>query len=143
MELIVSLQVTLMRLNPGSTPAQPDGVDCAVSNVPGAAESMSWGSHVTRPCTLTAASARSAPAGAVRSFNRLGDYSYGTYIYSFPMQQCLVLALPGIGPWALIGASLLVSLPVAVASWHFIEKPAIARKRRPAAARQPSASTAA
>ena len=73
------------------------------------------------------------PAGAVRSFNRLGDFSYGTYIYSLPMQQCLVQALPCIGSLTPIGASLLASLSVAVALWHLVEKPAIALKRRPAA----------
>jgi len=70
------------------------------------------------------------PDGAVRQFNRLGDYSYGIYIHSFPLQQCLVLAMPGIGPWATMAASLMVSVPVAVASWHWIEKPAISRKRK-------------
>lgn len=70
------------------------------------------------------------PAGAVRGFNRFGDCSYGIYINSFPLQQAMVYLMPGIGAWALIGWSLLVTLPVAMLSWHFIEQPALARKRR-------------
>jgi peptidoglycan/LPS O-acetylase OafA/YrhL len=36
------------------------------------------------------------PADCIRSFNKIGDYSYGIYIYAFPIQQSLVTLLPGI-----------------------------------------------
>jgi peptidoglycan/LPS O-acetylase OafA/YrhL len=64
------------------------------------------------------------PAGAVRSFNRLGDYSYGVYVYAFPVQQALAAAVPGIGVWALMGSSMAVTLALAIVSWHAIEAPA-------------------
>lgn len=43
--------------------------------------------------------------GAVRAYNRVGDYSYGLYIYAFPVQQ-------------------------AALSWHFVESPSLERRER-------------
>ena len=34
------------------------------------------------------------PGGRIRAFNDWGDYSYGVYIYAFPVQQTLALSLP-------------------------------------------------
>jgi peptidoglycan/LPS O-acetylase OafA/YrhL len=72
------------------------------------------------------------PRGKILEFNRLGDYSYGTYIYAYPVQQSLIHVFPSLGPMALFAASLGATLPLAIASWHFIEKPAtdLARPRR-------------
>jgi len=57
------------------------------------------------------------------------DLSYGLFMYHWPLQQLLVLtaafALP---TWAFVALSLVVSIPVAVASWHGIEHPALRRK---------------
>jgi peptidoglycan/LPS O-acetylase OafA/YrhL len=64
------------------------------------------------------------PSGAVRAYNRVGDYSYGTYIYAFPLQQMLVWAVPGIAPVPLMIGSMLATLAFAIASWHLVEKPA-------------------
>lgn len=75
------------------------------------------------------------PGGAVRRFNKFGDVSYGIYICSFPLQQAMVAMLPGIGAWALIGLSLLVTVPVAALSWHWVERPALALKSRAAGPR--------
>ena len=41
------------------------------------------------------------PAGPIRRFNLIGDYSYGLYILCFPIQQTFVMLDPGITPWAL------------------------------------------
>ncbi len=55
-----------------------------------------------------------------------GDYSYGIFLYGFPIQQAIASA----GPWARTWwVSLLLTLPltsaVAVASWWLIEKPVL------------------
>lgn len=67
--------------------------------------------------------------GKVRSYNKIGDYSYGLYIYAFPIQQSLVhfFQLDFI---PLVLASTLLTLPVAMLSWKFIESPALKYKQR-------------
>jgi len=58
-----------------------------------------------------------------------GDYSYGLYLYGYPVQQAVITLLPGMREWYW---NLLISLPIAAAiaalSWHFIEKPVLSRK---------------
>lgn len=68
------------------------------------------------------------PAGAIRNFNRVGDYSYGLYILCFPIQQTIVMLEPAITPWALFISSFPAVLGLAVMSWHFVEHPALSRK---------------
>jgi peptidoglycan/LPS O-acetylase OafA/YrhL len=75
------------------------------------------------------------PGGVVRAYNRLGDYSYGLYLWQFPIQQWVVLTHPGIAQPMLILASLPVALAIAVASWHLVERPALALKGGPELAR--------
>lgn len=70
------------------------------------------------------------PRGPVRLFNRLGDYSYGLYIIAFPIQQILVTHWPDIGIARLFLLTMLMTLPLAMASWHFVEKPALSLKAR-------------
>ncbi|MFO1150482.1 MAG: acyltransferase [Alsobacter sp.] len=68
----------------------------------------------------------------VRAFNEVGDYSYGIYVYAFPIQQLLSMWIPGI--YALTNAALafVMTLVPAVLSWHFVEKPSLALKSAPA-----------
>lgn len=68
------------------------------------------------------------PGGFLRGFNRFGDYSYGIYIYAFPVQQALVALVPGITPVQMIFAATAGTLPLAMLSWHLVEKPMLARK---------------
>lgn len=70
------------------------------------------------------------PSGLFLQYNRLGDYSYGIYIYAFPVQQTLMHLWPALGPLALFGAAMILTLVPAVISWHFIEKPATRLARR-------------
>jgi peptidoglycan/LPS O-acetylase OafA/YrhL len=70
------------------------------------------------------------PGGTMRAYNRLGDYSYGVYIYSFPIQQCVVMLNPGISPWAVAFWSGLGTLCAAVLSWHLVERPAMRLRDR-------------
>ena len=64
------------------------------------------------------------------AFNRTGDYSYGLYVYSFPIQQALVQLVPGVAPVGLFGLALPATLVVAALSWHVVEKPALGLKSR-------------
>lgn len=73
--------------------------------------------------------------GFVRSplldaYNRLGDYSYGMYIYAFPIEQTCVWLIPGISPSVLCAVSAPATLLVAVVSWYFVERPALSLKQR-------------
>jgi peptidoglycan/LPS O-acetylase OafA/YrhL len=66
---------------------------------------------------------------------RFGDLSYGTYIYAWPVSQCVALASPE-RSWFWTG---LIATPIvlglALLSWHTVEKRALAWKRK----RTPSA----
>lgn len=62
------------------------------------------------------------PKGFIRSFNKLGDYSYGMYIYAFPVQQSIVALLPDVSVPVMIILSFFITLVFAMLSWHFIEK---------------------
>jgi len=81
-------------------------------------------------------------AGALLKHPRLrltNDISYGTYIYAFPMQQLLATAgLYRLGVPVFAVASILVTLPMAVASWFGIERPALKLKRSRATAPSPA-----
>lgn len=69
------------------------------------------------------------PSGVFLQYNRLGDYSYGVYIYAYPVQQTLMHLWPTLGPIALFGTAMPLTLVPAILSWHFIEKPATALAR--------------
>lgn len=71
------------------------------------------------------------PGGALRRFNRVGDCSYGLYLYAFPVQQALVSAWPGLTPAGLSAAALPLTLALALASWRLVEAPALRLKARP------------
>ena len=68
------------------------------------------------------------PGGVIRSFNKLGDYSYGLYILCFPIQQTFVMLDPAITPGALLLCSFPAVLGFAILSWHFVEHPALSQK---------------
>jgi peptidoglycan/LPS O-acetylase OafA/YrhL len=70
------------------------------------------------------------PSGWIRKYNDLGDYSYGTYVYAFPVQQSLITLIPSLHPLALFPLASLVTLTLAALSWHFLENPALSLKRR-------------
>lgn len=69
------------------------------------------------------------PSPLLRRLSRAPDYSYGIYIYAFPIQQTLIQFAPGLTPpmHALI-AFLLVLIPSSL-SWHLVEKPALRFKK--------------
>lgn len=61
-------------------------------------------------------------------FSRLGDLSLGMYVYSYPLQQLIIFAAPGITPLTLFALTLLIVLPLAAWSWRCIEAPALRLK---------------
>ncbi len=69
------------------------------------------------------------PVPFLNTFGRPGDFSYGIYIYHYPVQQMLIqvtantLLLP-----ALCGLAFLATFVLAFLSWHVIEKRALAAK---------------
>jgi len=66
-------------------------------------------------------------------FHRLAstnDYSYGMYIYAFPVQ--VLLAFWGVSRWGYVPFAImgvLATIPLAVASWWLIERPALRLKK--------------
>ncbi len=62
------------------------------------------------------------PSGLIRYFNKIGDYSYGLYIYAFPVQQSVAALIPDVSVTTMIPASFCVTLILAVLSWHLLEK---------------------
>lgn len=67
------------------------------------------------------------------NFGKNGDFSYGIYIYAFPIQQFVIYLITKslIGPmawWVVFLASFPVTLLFAVASWHLVEKRFLKRK---------------
>jgi len=59
-----------------------------------------------------------------------GDYSYGIYLYAFPVQQSLLWWKPQIAFWPYLLATLLLTSLAAYASWHLVENPALRLKPR-------------
>jgi len=70
------------------------------------------------------------PTGKIRSFNKAGDYSYGIYIYAFPVQQSIAATLQGITVMNMILFSFFITLILAFLSWHWVEKKSLTLKSR-------------
>ncbi len=68
------------------------------------------------------------PSGFVRKYNKAGDYSYGIYIYAWPIQQSIVSLVPGVSVPAMILSSASVTVVLAALSWHLIEQRALRLK---------------
>jgi peptidoglycan/LPS O-acetylase OafA/YrhL len=64
-----------------------------------------------------------------RKLNGQEDYSYGIYIWGFPIQQFCLHAVPGMGVEWLTALAFGITLIVAAFSWHFVEKPALNYRR--------------
>jgi len=53
------------------------------------------------------------------------DYSYGMYIYAFPVMMAVHAIAPTPSHWLLAVLTFAATLPCAIMSWHFVEKPAL------------------
>jgi len=74
---------------------------------------------------------------------KIGDLSYGTYLFAFPIQQALVSTL-GVGhPIWVTAIAIPIVLALAFVSWWFVEKPALRLRDRRTAAVIPIQSAAA
>lgn len=67
----------------------------------------------------------------LQRFARYGDFSYGLYLYAFPLQQLLVLYYGRrLTILTLFCAAFLLALCLAVLSWYGVERPCLRLKRR-------------
>jgi peptidoglycan/LPS O-acetylase OafA/YrhL len=89
---------------------------------------LSWASWVLLPIVVLSFGFAYSPL--LKRLTSTGDYSYGIYIYAFPVQQTVAYLWPNIsiGPYILI--CLVVTLVFAVMSWHLVEHRALLLKPR-------------
>ncbi len=68
--------------------------------------------------------------GWLKPITRHGDFSYGLYLYAFPMQQMLISLHPQISVLALIVGTTLLTGACAWLSWRYVEAPMLSEKSR-------------
>ena len=64
------------------------------------------------------------PAVCLPNLDRLGDISYGVYVFAFPIQQLIVKDVTR-SPLEVLFYSTLVVVPLSMMSWNVVEKPAL------------------
>lgn len=65
----------------------------------------------------------------LRATGRRGDFSYGIYLYAFPVQQIVIMLLgPQQSLLLLLALTFAATFVCAWLSWHYIEKPMLALK---------------
>lgn len=64
----------------------------------------------------------------VHRFAKYGDFSYGLYLYGFPVKQVIILIAGNMSSGRLFLIAFPVTLALAWLSWRFIEAPALKRK---------------
>lgn len=69
-------------------------------------------------------------APLLRRLDPKHDYSYGIYIYAFPLSQAANVAMPDSNFWVANGVAMLLILVFSALSWHLIERPALNLARR-------------
>jgi peptidoglycan/LPS O-acetylase OafA/YrhL len=64
-------------------------------------------------------------------YQKIGDYSYGTYIFAFPVQQSIVATMgTSMGPLMLCAFAAPITFCLAFLSWRFVEHPALQLRRQ-------------
>ncbi|MBI34589.1 MAG: hypothetical protein CMP67_04410 [Flavobacteriales bacterium] len=66
--------------------------------------------------------------GKTNHFGKYGDFSYGMYIYAFPVQQTLIHFSDSIHPLVLTGYTTVLVLGLSFLSWNYVEKPMLRLK---------------
>ena len=71
------------------------------------------------------------PGIRLQHFGRFGDFSYGTYLYAFPIEQLMMrwFGHP-VAPALLFACATPVTLVIAIASWYGVERHFLAPARR-------------
>ena len=70
------------------------------------------------------------PSRLSQQFARLGDFSYGIYIFHFPILQTIILYFPGTSSPALFFVGLSITVVVSALSWRWVEKPSLRLRER-------------
>lgn len=65
------------------------------------------------------------PKIVISRYNAVGDYSYGLYIYAWPVQQSVIHFFGPMSPMSNIAIALPIALALAWASWTLVERPAL------------------
>lgn len=66
----------------------------------------------------------------IQTDKKLGDISYGVYIYAFPTQQCVATIFPNFVPIENMLVSTIIVFVLAYVSWHYLEKPVLSLKQK-------------
>lgn len=110
-----------------------------------------WFPELSLPCawiavpySVLAVGLRSTPV--VRRFGRFGDFSYGLYLWGYPVQQLVYGTAPGIPLWLDVVLVLLAAGAIAALSWYTVEARALrfarAYRRSPPTPQRPPAAPA-
>lgn len=75
--------------------------------------------HLLLPILIIGFGVRRSPY--ISKLHVIGDYSYGTYLYGFPVQQTLI-CLSGMNYLSLMLSSIPISIIFGMLSWFFVEK---------------------
>ncbi|WP_422018692.1 acyltransferase family protein [Roseibium sp.] len=68
----------------------------------------------------------------IKTYEKLGDLSYGTYIVGWPVQQSILTIFgTGFNPYVFGLVAIPPSLVLAYFMWNYVEKPALALKHHP------------
>lgn len=66
---------------------------------------------------------------ALNPLQKMGDLSYGVYIYHWCIFQVIFQYFPGLNSWTLLAITLPLTFLMAKLSWDFVEKPMLAKKK--------------
>lgn len=69
------------------------------------------------------------PLPHLNKTGKYGDFSYGLYVYAFPIQQTIAYFIQGISVIEMFLLSFLSTLPLAILSWRYIESKALKLKK--------------
>jgi peptidoglycan/LPS O-acetylase OafA/YrhL len=68
--------------------------------------------------------------GPLNRWGRFGDFSYGLYIYAFPVQQTLIALFPSWHRPEHFVVTYMTTLSCAILSWRLVEAPSLSLKKR-------------